>query len=724
MALRHDEPPAAWSWHRVGDDGLLVELPGGDAVARVTAALRAAPPEGVVDVVPAARTVLVRGSAPGRDRWLAAVQTLVGDARDVSTAPAPPATAGRLVRIPVVYDGADLADVADLVGLTPEQVVARHAAARYRVAFGGFMPGFAYLTGLDPVLAVPRLAAPRTRVPAGAVAVAGEYSAVYPRATPGGWRLLGRTDAVMFDPTRDDRPALLVPGDEVRFVPLRELVVAGAPVSGGAPFAGGGAGEQPADESRTGEPRTGESRAGEPRTGESRAGEPRTGEQRAGEPRTGEQRAGEQPTDVRRRREQPAVEPRTEGRRTGELEVLATGPLVLVEDAGRPGLAVLGVPRSGGADPRALRAANRLVGNRAGAAVLEVVLGGLVVRFLATTAIALVGAAVQATLDGVPVPLDRAVRAPAGATLRLAVPLTGLRTWLAVRGGVAEPPVLGSRSTDVLSGLGPAPVQPGDRLSIGDAFDGLPEVEPPGVEPPEVEPLKVGPQEVEPWEVEPWKVGPPEVEPPEVGPWEVRIAPDAGAAPYVGVAPVPSSSRAAAPDLGGVPDVPGARRDDPGTARSDVPVDSPSDVPVDAPSDEPVDAPTDEPVDAPRVAPGTPAARVVVLPATWGPRAGWLDHRSRARLADQVWTVTPDSNRVALRWDGPPLRRASDDELPSEGLVLGAVQVPHDGRPVVFGPDHPVTGGYPVVAVLTAQGVARAAQCRPGDRVRLALPDR
>jgi allophanate hydrolase subunit 2 len=111
---------------------------------------------------------------------------------------------------------------------------------------------------------------------------------------------------------------------------------------------------------------------------------------------------------------------------------------------------------------------------------------------------------------------------------------------------------------------------------------------------------------------------------------------------------------------------------------------------------------------------------VVVLPATAGPRAERLDDESR-RLETQVGTVTPDSNRVALRLDGEPLVVGAAGEMPSEGLVLGAVQVPHDGRPVVFGPDHPVTGGYPVVAVLTSEGIARAAQCRPGDRVRLVV---
>ncbi len=595
----------AWGWHRAGDDGLLLDLSGAGAVARVASALVAAPPDGVVDVVPAARTVLVRGGAHAWDAWAAAVRALAEAALDGRTAAAASSSAPpRVVPIPVVYDGEDVAEVARLAGLSTDEVVARHAAACYRVAFGGFMPGFAYLTGLDPALVVPRLATPRTRVPAGAVAVAGEYSAVYPRATPGGWRLLGRTRAVMFDPSDDDRPALLEPGDEVRFVPERDALAAG-PVPAAGEVAGGpdGRARVPADTAVPPDEPTDlpDEPVGVP---DDPVGAP-DGPAGVPDDPASEHSDGRRAAGVRRRpgRDRPGG--------WGHVEVLATGPLVLVEDAGRPGLAAVGVPRSGAADPRALRAANRLVGNRAGAAALEMVLGGLVVRFATTTAFALVGAPAPATLDGTAVPPGRAVRAPAGAVLEVGVPARGLRTWLAVRGGLAAAPVLGSRSTDVLSGLGPARIAAGDVLPLGTAFDGLPQLGPDGV-----------PQ----------------------------------------------------------------RRPD-GTREAAVP----------------------------------PADVAVVLPATWGPRRAWLDDESRDRLRAQEWAVAADSNRVALRCDGPALARGRDDELPSEGLVLGAVQVPHDGQPLLFGPDHPVTGGYPVVAVLTAEGIGRAAQCRPGDRVRLAL---
>lgn len=170
----------------------------------------------VVDQVPAATTVLLR-TAPGADlaALAAAVRRVGSDAGAVDVAGGAAAT--EVVELPAVYDGADLAEVAAMTGLTVDEVVERHSAATYTVAFGGFMPGFAYLVGLDPVLRVPRRATPRERVPRGALAVADEFTAVYPAATPGGWRLLGRCDVPLFDVTRTP-PALLTPGTRVRFV--------------------------------------------------------------------------------------------------------------------------------------------------------------------------------------------------------------------------------------------------------------------------------------------------------------------------------------------------------------------------------------------------------------------------------------------------------------------------------------------------------------------------
>jgi biotin-dependent carboxylase-like uncharacterized protein len=277
------------------------------------------------------------------------------------------------------------------------------------------------------------------------------------------------------------------------------------------------------------------------------------------------------------------------------LVVEATGPLVLLQDLGRPGLAHLGVSPSGAADRSAHRLANRLVGNPEGAATLEVTLGGLAVRATTTVFVAVTGAATTLRADGVPTASHATLALPSGARLVLEPPPRGLRSYLAVRGGFAVPPVLGSRSRDVLAGLGPAPVRVGDVLPVGVPTD-----------------------------------------------------------------PLPDADRAPAP----------------------------------APA---------------------PVRRLAVRP---GPRRDWFTADAWRTLLAATWTVTADVDRVAVRLSGPALARAVAEELPSEGLVRGAVQVPTSGQPLLFGPDHPVTGGYPVLAVLTAAAADTAAQLRPGDPVR------
>jgi biotin-dependent carboxylase-like uncharacterized protein len=320
--------------------------------------------------------------------------------RAVASAPAPPlptANQPDLV-IPTIYDGPDLAEVAAVTGLSDIEVIARHAAVRYRVGWLGFSPGFGYLTGLDPALAaVPRRASPRVSVPAGSVAIAGGLAAVYPATSPGGWRLIGRTNRALWDLDRDP-PALLAPGRHVRFRIVDRLP----------------------------------------------------------------------PTPPA-----PDVAASHVGDRT--IEVLRPGPLTTIQDLGRPGLAHLGVPRSGAADEASLRWANRLAGNPDGAAALEVTLGRLAMRFDDAAVVAVTGAPVPLTLTqsdrepaSLPAPRHGTVFAvPAGSVLRLGSPSVGLRSYLAVAGGIDVPPALGSRSADRLSGLGPPPLRPGERLAVG-----------------------------------------------------------------------------------------------------------------------------------------------------------------------------------------------------------------------------------------------------------------
>ncbi|MFD8534186.1 allophanate hydrolase subunit 1 [Streptosporangium canum] len=198
---------------RAGEDSLLVETGSLEISHRLDALLRADRPAGVVEIVPGPETVLV--TAPGAD--LSGLRSLLSHLLGTARHPGAGASmAERSVTVPVVYDGADLDDVAALSGLSAEEVVERHTRRELVVGWLGFAPGFAYLTGLDPALHVPRLPTPRTAVPAGAVAIAGPYSAVYPSASPGGWRLLGRSLMAVWDVTADP-PAVLTPGTRVRF---------------------------------------------------------------------------------------------------------------------------------------------------------------------------------------------------------------------------------------------------------------------------------------------------------------------------------------------------------------------------------------------------------------------------------------------------------------------------------------------------------------------------
>jgi len=198
----------------VGDHALLVEVSSGDEAQALHAELLRRRADGslsVTEIVPAARTVLLDGlDDPVRLAARLASWEI----------PALPARAEQAIEIPVRYDGPDLADVAALWGVPAHEVPEIHSAAQFRVAFCGFAPGFGYLTGLPSEYDVPRRATPRTTVPAGSVALAGPYTGVYPRSSPGGWQLIGTTDAVLWDHARVPA-ALLAPGTRVRFVPTR-----------------------------------------------------------------------------------------------------------------------------------------------------------------------------------------------------------------------------------------------------------------------------------------------------------------------------------------------------------------------------------------------------------------------------------------------------------------------------------------------------------------------
>ncbi|AUA57822.1 Sporulation inhibitor kipI [Achromobacter spanius] len=401
----------------VNTDALLVELDDLEQTLALFAALQGRPIEGVTELVPAARTVLVVFQ-PG----VVSRAALIADigARDTSSRVA---RDGKLIEIPVHYNGEDLDDVARHLGITREEVVRRHTGGTYSVAFTGFAPGFAYLSGGDPTLDVPRRKTPRTRIPAGAVALAGTFSGVYPQASPGGWQILGVTPVAMWDLNRDT-PALLQPGYRVRFID------AGV-----------------ASESDTSATSTTSSASTASAASTTFATPP------------------------------SAARSTSATSATPALEVVSPGLQAVFEDLGRPGQARQGVAASGAMDRGALRAANRLVGNAPGEAAIEIVYGGFQVRAHGPCVLAVTGAQGNITLRNAAgaswtVPGYQAFAMDDGDTLTLSQPDAGIRYYLAARGGFAVEPVLGSCSTDTLARVGPEPLAAGDRIGIRQAGQG------------------------------------------------------------------------------------------------------------------------------------------------------------------------------------------------------------------------------------------------------------
>lgn len=398
-----------------GDSALLAELeavvdPAVNARAiGIAAAVRAQRIPGVRDVASTFHSVAV-----SFDPLVVDGSTMRAALREAGQLPPPRAT-GRIIEVPVTYGGEagpDLADVAAFAGCTPSEVIERHART-YRVYMLGFLPGYPYMAAVDDRIAAPRRATPRVRVPAGSVGIAGRQTGIYPRESPGGWQVIGRTSLTLFDPEVTP-PALCAPGDEVRFVPVRDQPIAvgrglWAPAPGGSMPPGGS------------------------------------------------------------KRTRPTAERETEGR---IITVLHPGLLTTIQDEGRWGYQELGVPVAGPMDGVAHRLANAVLGNPHGAATLEATLVGPELRFEHDAWIAMTGADLQPTLDGRDAPMGIPVRCRAGSVLRFAGRRAGVRAYVAVDGGFVVPAVLGSRATHVLSGLGGVEgraLRAGDRLPLGRA---------------------------------------------------------------------------------------------------------------------------------------------------------------------------------------------------------------------------------------------------------------
>ena len=529
----------------VGTRAVLAELDSLQDVLALQDMLNKAPLPGQVDVLAAAETVMVVGESA------AATRAIGARLLQLELAPLIASDSG-LVVIDTVYDGDDLADVAELTGLSVDGVVAAHTGQVWTVAFAGFAPGFGYMVGENEALTVPRRSSPRTAVPAGSVALGGQYSAVYPRRSPGGWQLIGRTGARMWDLDRP-QPSLVRPGDRVQYRAVREVVTAQSPSSG----------------------------------------------------------------------DTPAREPEKEHHVESGFRILNPGAQSLIQDLGRRGYGPLGVSAAGALDRASLRRANRLVGNASSAAAIESVNGGLTVEALGDQVVAVTGAPTTLTIespswfdsdgesdDGAiqpgatrTAPMAAPFALLDGEVLTLGAPESGFRNYVAIRGGVDVPEVLGSRSADTMSGIGPAPLVIRQVLPVGGATEST-------------------------------AVGSPELQ----------------------------------------PDFPGGG--------------------------------------------------VAVLDVIPGPRADWFDQEALDSLCGQEWLVTPQSNRVGMRLDGTPLKRTREGELPSEGTMAGALQIPPAGLPVLFLADHPITGGYPVIGVVRDEHLDLAAQVPIGGKIRFRLvPD-
>ena len=505
---------------------VLVELATLNDVLALHASLKTVPLDGVSEILPAAQTLMLRFDPA---RWTPPTLIEALAARDLT---ASSRTQGNRVEIPMRYDGEDLAEVAQLCGLSIEEVIRRHGESEFTVAFCGFSPGFGYLVGGDATLRVPRKSTPRTIVPKGSVALGGLYCGVYPQASPGGWQIIGTTSMPMWDPTRAS-PAILTPGTRVKFVARDSAQIAETPT-----------------------------------------------------------------------KENPVDRP--------YLEVIAATLPAFVQDLGRPGHAAIGVSASGALDREALQRANVVAGNPPNLAALEIAFGHWAFTCSDDVVIACAGAPVTITItrasgEIVDAAMNTAISLRSGDLVKLGYPTQGVRTYLAIRGGIDVRQTLGSSSRDVLAALGPGPVVKGSVLPVGRAAHGsTPEV---------------------------------------ITAHAAQVLPKAG----------------------------------------------------------------DE----------------VVLDIFVGPRDEWFTEDALQLLCNQVWRVTPQSNRIGLRLHGEKtLTRRKTDELPSEGMTSGAIQVPHDGQPVLLLADHPVTGGYPVIAVVAEHHLDLAGQIPPSAKIRFRVIER
>ncbi|ENW96148.1 urea amidolyase family protein [Acinetobacter sp. NIPH 298] len=499
----------------------LIELPSLEETITLYHHLKLAAHPYIQELIPAARTILVYFDPifiDGKNliQWISSQKIDQYSAN----------TNKKEVIINVCYDGADLAHVAEYLGIDVDEVIHKYTHSRWQVAFIGFAPGFAYLISPDhPFGSIPRLASPRKKIASGSVGLAGEYSGIYPKDSPGGWQLIGRTDQTMWDVNRE-QAALLLPSDQVIFKDISK-----------------------------------------------------------------------HPTQVT----VPAtrVVPIKVPQNPVVFTVQNVGLQVLIQDEGRKNVAQLGVGQAGAIDRSAFHCANACVGNPKNAAALEIYNGGLRLKVMKETVIAVTGAKTELWVSyangyTVKQPLYQPIALDRGDEIYLDKVQAGIRNYVAVRGGIAVEQVLNSASYDSLAELGTAPLRVGDEIRSAQ--------------------LKTGCADLDQSATELSKVG-------------------------------------------------------------------------------------DQ----------------VVVDIVLGPRMDWFTPESIDLLLEQRWLITVESNRIGLRLAGDkPLQRQIKHELPSEGCCTGAIQIPASGQPVLFMNDHPITGGYPVIAAVASYHLDLIAQLAAG----------
>ncbi|CDG22697.1 putative allophanate hydrolase subunit 1 and 2 [Xenorhabdus poinarii G6] len=510
---------------------IMVELSGLTETLALLDSLAMSPIFGVEEVIPAAKTLMIRFRPTKIAPQQLATAISQRDLRERGHA------TGKQITIPVHYNGEDLALVAEILGCTVQEVIRQHTENEYTVAFTGFSPGFAYMVSKTLRWNIPRRKTPRTRIPAGAVALAGEFSSIYPQVSPGGWQIIGITTERMWDLSRPS-PALLQPGYRVNF-----------------------------------------------------------------------RDAGYQPATIHlpeKSLPETAINNKVPASAAAyDLEILSVGLQTLFQDLGRVGQAKLGIPESGAMDKSALRSANRLVGNASDQACLEIVQGGFKAIAHGQVLIAITGASCPIEIktssgEIFHVSTYKPIDLNEGDEISLGMPVAGMRSYLAVRGGFIIPAVLSSYAFDTLSNIGPVPLKINDKLVVGETSH----------------------------------------------------------------CAAVSFSETSAFDM--------PKKDD-----------------------------------------------IVVLDIIFGPRTDWFTAESVDLLSKQLWQVTPQSNRIGLRLNGEcSLSRSQPQELPSEGTCAGAIQIPASGQPVLFLADHPVTGGYPVIASVAEYHLDLAGQIPVTARIR------